>query len=90
MITTVTLNPMVDKTVRLDSLKRGTIHRGTQMSMVAGGKGINVSRQLARLGIKTVATGFLGGGTGAIVQKLLGEEGIDHDFVMTDIPTGKE
>lgn len=87
MITTVTLNPMVDKTVRVDSLKRGAIHRGTRMSMVAGGKGINVSRQLARLGIETVATGFLGGETGSIVQKLLGEDGIDHDFVMTDVLT---
>ena len=52
--------------------------------MVAGGKGINVSRQLKRLGIKTIATGFLGGEVGSVVQRLLRQEGIDQDFVLTD------
>jgi tagatose 6-phosphate kinase len=57
------------------------------MDMVAGGKGINVSRQLKRLGVKTLASGFLGGEVGAIVQRLLKDEDIDHDFVMTDVMT---
>ena len=87
MIVTITLNPMLDKTVHIDRLERGAIHRAKKIEMVAGGKGINVSRQLKRLGIKTLATGFLGGETGAIVTRLLSEEGVDHDFVMTDVMT---
>jgi 1-phosphofructokinase family hexose kinase len=87
MILTITLNPMLDKTVHIDRLERGTIHRAQKMVMVPGGKGINVSRQLKRLGIKTLATGFLGGDGGKIVARLLSEEGIDHDFVMTDVMT---
>ena len=87
MITTVTLNPMLDKTVHLDSLERGKIHRAPKLEMVAGGKGINVSRQLKRLGIETVATGFLGGEIGTIVRSLLDREGIHHDFIATDVMT---
>ncbi len=87
MIVTITLNPMLDKTVHIDRLERGAIHRSQKMEMIPGGKGINVSRQLKRLGIKTVATGFLGGEVGGIVARLLSEEGVDHDFVMTDVMT---
>ena len=73
MVTTVTLNPMLDKTIYVDRVERGAIHRASKMEMVAGGKGINVSRQLKHLGIKTVATGFLGGEVGSIVSRLLKE-----------------
>jgi 1-phosphofructokinase family hexose kinase len=83
MVTTITLNPMLDKTLFLDTLERGAIHRASSMRMVAGGKGINVSRQLHRLGVRTLATGFLGGEVGTIISRLMSEEGIDHDFVKT-------
>jgi tagatose 6-phosphate kinase len=87
MVTTVTLNPMLDKTIYVDRVERGTIHRASRMEMVAGGKGINVTRQLSRLGIKTVATGFLGGEVGLTISRLLKEESIDHDFVQTSVAT---
>ena len=87
MITTITLNPMLDKTVYIERLERGTIHRASKIEMVAGGKGINVSRQLKRLGIKTLATGFLGGEIGSIVSGLLREEAIEQDFVQTQAMT---
>lgn len=83
MILTVTLNAMLDKTVQLTSLRRGTIQRATGLSMVAGGKGINVSRQLKILGVSTMATGFLGGETGAMIRKSLEIDKIPHDFVET-------
>ena len=87
MILTITLNPMLDKTVYVNRLERGAIHRAQKMEMVPGGKGINVSLQLKRLGIKTLATGFLGGEAGATVARLLSEEGVAHDFVKTDVTT---
>ncbi|MCX6145471.1 MAG: 1-phosphofructokinase family hexose kinase [Ignavibacteriales bacterium] len=87
MVTTITLNPMLDKTIYVDRLERGTIHRALKMEMVAGGKGINVSRQLKRLGINTIATGFLGGEVGSIVLRLLTEESMEHDFVRTQAAT---
>lgn len=87
MITTVTLNPMLDKTVRMESLRRGSIHRANSMSMVAGGKGINVSRQLKTLRTETLATGFLGGSTGQMVRAAMDHDRIPHDFVETGILT---
>jgi tagatose 6-phosphate kinase len=87
MVTTITLNPMLDKTVTIERLARGTIHRASNMGMVAGGKGINVSIQLKRWGAKTLATGFLGGEVGSIILRLLDNDKVDHDFVITDAMT---
>jgi len=81
MITTVTLNPMLDKTIYVDTIRRGAVQRASKMEMVVGGKGVNVSRQLTRLGVKTTATGFLGGEVGTLIERLLDSEGMGHDFV---------
>jgi 1-phosphofructokinase len=78
---------MLDKTIYVDRFERGKIHRGSKMEMVAGGKGINVSRQLKNLEAKTVATGFLGGDVGCIVSRLLTEESVEQDFVRTAVAT---
>ncbi|MEX1139520.1 MAG: 1-phosphofructokinase family hexose kinase [Bacteroidota bacterium] len=87
MITTVTLNPMLDKTIRVEAFQRGSIHRGTSLTMVAGGKGINVSRQLGALGVEILATGFLGGWTGQVIRALMDQERVRHDFVETGMLT---
>jgi tagatose 6-phosphate kinase len=84
MITTVTLNPMLDKTVRVDMLERGKIHRALAMDLVVGGKGVNVSRELRVLGEETLATGFLGGAVGEMLERLLDREGIPRDFVRVE------
>lgn len=81
MITTVTLNPMLDKTVYVDRIRRGEVERASKIKMVVGGKGVNVSRQLKRLEIETLATGFSGGEIGDLIERLLNEEGIPHEFV---------
>jgi tagatose 6-phosphate kinase len=83
MITTVTLNPMLDKTVTVGTLRRGAVNRATEVSGIVGGKGVNVSRQLRLLGQETVATGFIGGETGSQIERLLDAEGIPHHFVRT-------
>ncbi len=81
MIATVTLNPMLDKTVYVDPILRGSVHRASKIEMVVGGKGVNVSRQLGRLSIENIATGFIGGEVGTLIERLLNEEHIVHDFV---------
>lgn len=81
MVTTVTLNPMLDKTVAIDLLRRGAITRATSVGTIVGGKGVNVSRQLRALGEETIATGFLGGETGSLIERLLEGEGIPYEFV---------
>jgi 1-phosphofructokinase family hexose kinase len=81
MITTLTLNPMLDKTVYVEAVRPGKIVRASKMEYVVGGKGINVSRQLQRLGSDTLAIGFAGGEIGALLNRLLDQEGISHGFV---------
>ena len=81
MITTVTLNTMVDKTVYVEKIEKGHIQRARQTNMVAGGKGVNVSRQLTILGLETIATGFYGGETGDMIARLMSDENIPHDFI---------
>jgi tagatose 6-phosphate kinase len=81
MITTVTLNPMLDKTVSVTGIRHGAIVRASGIDTVVGGKGVNVSRQLTRLGVPTIATGFLGGEIGLMLERMLDAEGIRHQFV---------
>ena len=61
MIYTVTLNPSIDFIVRIDKVEIGEVNRMESDDKFAGGKGINVSRILQRLGIDNTATGFIGG-----------------------------
>jgi 1-phosphofructokinase family hexose kinase len=81
MILTVTPNPMLDKTLWVKSFTPGITHRAIRAVTIGSGKGINVSRALLALGEQTLATGFLGGYTGAQVRKLLDDENLPHDFV---------
>lgn len=85
MILTVTLNPAVDHTVRLDEpLDASTIHRTDEARFDAGGKGINVSKYLDEFGAETTATGILGGFLGSFIESELSADGISHDFVDID------
>src|SRR5512133_848275 len=81
MITTVTLNPMLDKTVYVEAVRPGKIVRASRVECIVGGKGINVSRQLHHLGSDTLATGFAGGEIGTLIDRLLNEEGLSHGFI---------
>jgi 1-phosphofructokinase family hexose kinase len=80
MITTVTLNPMLDKTVRLSGITVGGITRATRVESIVGGKGVNVARQLTRLHCPVRATGLWGGEVGDQLARLLTGEGVLHDF----------
>ena len=71
MIYTVTLNPALDKTVEIPSLTVDAVNRITTMRTDPGGKGINVSKVIAKLGGKSIATGILGGGTGRAILSAL-------------------
>lgn len=81
MIYTVTLNPSIDYIVEVEDLQLGGLNRMNRDLKLPGGKGINVSRVLNRLGAETTAIGFLGGFTGRHIEELLQEEAIRTDFV---------
>lgn len=81
MIYTVTLNPSIDFLVRLPEFKVGEVNRMTSDDKFPGGKGINVSRILARIESNSTAFGFLGGFTGDFIKEKLQAEAIVTDFV---------
>lgn len=85
-IVTVTLNPALDKTAALDVLLPGELNRLQDLTVDAGGKGINVSKMIRALGGTSIATGFLGGGGEAIAHSL-DEMGVSHDFVRIQAAT---
>src|SRR5574337_924519 len=82
MIYTVTLNPSIDFLVRLPEFKVGEVNRMTSDDKFPGGKGINVSRILARIDSNSTAFGFLGGFTGDFIKEKLEAEAIVTDFVV--------
>lgn len=81
MIYTVTLNPSIDYVVEVEDLKLGGLNRMSRDLKLPGGKGINVSRVLNRLGAENTAIGFLGGFTGRHIEDLLRGEAVRTDFV---------
>ncbi len=81
MITTVSLNPAIDKTILLSSMERGSINRilGTREDI--GGKGINVAKVLNHLGVKTRICGFIGSENKQKVEELILQEQLEHHFL---------
>ncbi len=80
MIYTVTLNPAIDYVVGVDNIKTGTVNRTLKEQVFFGGKGINVSRVLSELDIKSVATGFIAGFTGKALKEEMQNLGIETLF----------
>ena len=81
MIYTVTLSPALDYLVWLDNFEEGGLNRTKRTAFRAGGKGINVSVVLTRLGYQNICLGFTAGFVGDELIRLLNEEGIRHDFI---------
>ncbi|MCI8960160.1 MAG: 1-phosphofructokinase [Lachnospiraceae bacterium] len=80
MICTVTLNPALDKTVEIPNLTIDGVNRITTMRTDPGGKGINVSKVIDKLGGRSVAMGILGGNTGNAIRSALEAMGLETDF----------
>lgn len=84
MVYTVTLNPAVDYILQLDDFIQGATNRAYGESFAFGGKGINVSTLLSRLGEPTTALGFVAGFTGKALSDKLHVDGINTDFVLLE------
>lgn len=71
-------NPSLDRTIEVDSIQAGHVHRAERADVRAGGKGINVARALAAIGTPSRVAVITAGRTGAAVAGLMDDEGIDH------------
>lgn len=86
-VLTVTPNPALDVTYRVQHLTPYATNRVTAVTHRAGGKGVNVARVLHALGVPVVAAGLAGGPAGSRIRELLAEGDIGAAFSATDAET---
>ena len=77
-ILTLTMNPSVDKSSRVDNVVPERKLRCESPRYEPGGGGINVSRAIRRLGGESVTVYPAGGPSGQMLRDLLDKEGLGH------------
>ena len=86
MILTVTLNPAVDLNLQVPDWAPGEVNRTTGVTSTAGGKGINVSRVLQRLGVVTTALTILGAESAEKFKRLSADAKLPIIYVIHSFP----
>ncbi|MFZ1290958.1 MAG: PfkB family carbohydrate kinase [Melioribacteraceae bacterium] len=85
MVLSVTLNPLLERNLFFQNLSQS--NRAYRENYSAGGKGINISRQLNFLGIQNHSLTFLGGNKGKIIRSILEKENINFSSINTKSET---
>jgi 1-phosphofructokinase family hexose kinase len=83
MILTVTINPLLERRYLYQSPDLSSVNRNGKLIIKAGGKGINVNRQLNKLGIKNIALLFTGGTNGKLLRETFRTEKISFSEIIT-------
>lgn len=81
MIITITLNPAIDCAMGVTGYTENAVNRADFQHLTAGGKGINISIILQRLGAETSALSFCGGETGRLLCSLLDRINLPYSMV---------
>lgn len=87
MILTVTLNPVLDKSVSIDKIVPDQKLRCSNPICYAGGGGINVSKGIKKLEGNSIALFPSGGANGKKIEMILSEAGISTQIVPVDFET---
>ncbi len=86
-IFTLTGNLLAERTLEFDTWAPGQTQRARAESFQVGGKGINVSKMLTRLGAPTTALCFTGGAPGAECEAWLTARGFPYRAFASSTPT---
>lgn len=86
-IFTLTGNLLAERTLEFADWRPGCTQRASRETFQVGGKGINVSKMLTRLGAANTALCFTGGAPGAECEQWLQEHGFAYRAFATDQPT---
>lgn len=87
MILIITLNPLLERRFYYSSVFAGKVNRNGKVIFQAGGKGLNVSRQLKKFGIDSYNLIFSGGNDGKILRECLKKENLQFTSVHTESET---
>lgn len=80
MIALITLNPALDRILYMPHLMVGAGNRAERLTVLPGGKGINIAVILNHFGHDTIVSGFLGGLAGEFIEGSLRSQGISVAF----------
>lgn len=81
MITTITMNPALDRLMQAERIQVGETNRVKRLADSAAGKGIDVAKALRSLDRRVTVTGFLGGGITRVFTDFFAQWGIRNEFV---------
>ena len=81
MITTVSLNPSIDRTVQVEQFIPGSLNRVVSAQNVPAGKGINVALTVSALGVACECIGFMYRDGSRPFEKRLMMSGVEYNFV---------
>jgi len=81
MITSVSLNPSIDRTLTVEGFKPGGLNRVISKSDVAAGKGINVALTVSGLGLDSECIGFMYQDGASQFEKRLMLNSTPYDFI---------
>lgn len=84
MVYTLTVNPSVDYVLNIDNFEKGIYNRTKAENMLAGGRGVNISRILSYMGIECITLGFVGGLMGQLIKNILDSNGLKWSFVQIE------
>ncbi|MFH0964054.1 MAG: hexose kinase [Planctomycetota bacterium] len=86
-VMTITPNCAVDRTLSVSAFAPGRTCKATLLSRSPAGKGVNVSKVLARLGVPSIAAGFVGSCDARTYRDDLDALGVTSAFIPVPAPT---
>ncbi len=84
LLTTICLNPALDRTVTVDAFQLGAVNRIRDSRTDVGGKGVNVALVCRRMGLPVQVIGCAGAQGADTVRAALAAEGAAHAFLTVD------
>ena len=81
MITSISLNPSIDRTMTVESFTPGGLNRVVASSDVAAGKGINVALTVSALGLDSECIGYMYRDSASLFEKRLMVNSTAYDFI---------
>jgi tagatose 6-phosphate kinase len=69
-------NLSLDRTIAIDDIEIGRVHRTEDVDIRGGGKGVNVARALRCVGVESHVVGYSGGSVGRAIVELIRTEGL--------------
>ena len=84
MITSISLNPSIDRTLVVDSFQPGALNRVISRTDVAAGKGINVALMVSALGLDSECVGFMFRDSAHLFERRLMLNSTVYDFIWSE------